>query len=50
MDPDSYNALLWAARPVLEDEPSETMKLPTKVEGQNMKSMYVKKPIIKGEF
>ncbi|KAF6739596.1 Otoancorin [Oryzias melastigma] len=39
IDPDSYNALLWAARPVLEDEPSETMKLPTKVEGQNMKSM-----------
>ncbi|XP_011483575.1 uncharacterized protein LOC105355935 isoform X1 [Oryzias latipes] len=39
LDPDSYDALLWAAKPVLVDVPSETMKLPTKVEGQNMKNM-----------
>ncbi|RVE62701.1 hypothetical protein OJAV_G00159600 [Oryzias javanicus] len=39
INPDNYNALLWAAKPVLEDVPSETMKLPAKVDRQSMKNM-----------
>ncbi|XP_039973328.1 otoancorin [Xiphias gladius] len=39
MDSDDYDTLLWAAKPALQDMTSSSMKLPTKVEGQNMKKM-----------
>ncbi|KAM4579953.1 otoancorin isoform 2-T2 [Odontesthes bonariensis] len=38
-DSNDYDSLLWAAKPVLEDIPYATMKLPPKVEGKNMKKM-----------
>ncbi|XP_045900376.1 otoancorin [Micropterus dolomieu] len=41
MDSDDYDALLWAAKPVLQDMSSTRMNLPIKVEGQNVKKMMM---------
>lgn len=41
MDPDDYDTLLWAAKPALEDMASSGVSLPPKVDGGNMKKMWV---------
>lgn len=41
IDLNDYDALLWAAKPALQNMPSSTINLPSKAGGQKMKKMCV---------
>lgn len=41
IDLNDYDALLWAAKPALQNMPSSTINLPSKAGGQRMKKMCV---------